>query len=114
MTLDEKADLFSRRILAGDCVSEDDLFGVVGVRAIRLGLIPRETVAEWCRHCLAARVALYGEGPAQAWAQDRRERLEKLLAERKNEPTRRHKADEAMAAAAAMVRRMSDPMEAAE
>jgi hypothetical protein len=108
MTDDERIDLFSRRLLAGERVSEDDLFGIVGARAIQRGLVPAEMVKDWCRHCLAARVKLYGAGPTEAWRLDRRARLKSLMAERHEASWQGEHEQHAMTEAAAMVRRMTD------
>lgn len=98
--------LFAQRIETGDRVSEDDLFGIIGHRAVKDGLASAEVLAEWRRHALAVRVAFYGEAATEAWVADRRERLRALLRDVEDQPRRDDATRNAMPAAAAMVRRM--------
>ena len=111
----DPAELFAKRMMADERVSENDLFGIVAHNAVKQKLLTAEMVAQWREYAIAARVKLYGQEQTEAWLEERRERLRWAIQNPNTHADRRERTAEAAAAAFVLVKRMSDPiMEDAE
>lgn len=68
--------VFAKRIMAGEPVSEFDLWGHPAIAAVRFHGTPGDAIAERRAQVLAERASLYGQDKADAFATDMRARWE--------------------------------------